>query len=552
MKKLVSLFKIYPIIVLFFLLNLIIFFFSYLSTLNLYFEIIKFFQLLILFFLISFSKINKYLKIFFINIIYFVYLILIFFTITTRTSLDYFFLKRNLTNISSLFSSFGLIFFIIILIVFISSFFANYLGSKLKIKKNILIFFLAITVSCFFINEKYSNPIFIFAKSIYSGDENIDKYQNAVYQNLINRSSSNKQNIKESIKNTTTKNLPKYLDNIIFLQIESLNSFLVSATNTPNFLEISKQGVFFPKFYGNSVQTILGQENILCSLPSSFDINLVKSELDKNIFCLPETFNNLGYKTFFLKSYDLDFDKTGDFMKNIGFNEVHADSIMQEEDPKSLWGYREDIFYERVFEYLEKNLQKNNFIYIEIGPSNHWPFQTPADLIDILPFPHPQNHRERLIDTTFIQDMYLKIAWEKLNALFPEKNYTVLILGDHSWPAEMHEGNFFNQRYAYEENFLTSMIIILGNQEKYKGKVVFDKHSQMDIMPTLLDFYGIKQENEYNQSLKNIILENGNSNPEKSIILIQPYGNRYITLIKNGEVSQYDSKNNTASIISNW
>jgi len=542
----------FPIAILFLSLNSIIFFLSYFTTLNVYLEVLKILQLFFLVFLITFSSLNKYIKTLLISIIYLVYLVLIFFNLTTRTYLDFFFLKRNIANISPLLSSFGLTFTIVVCVSLLNSFLINQLTEKIKIKKIFFIALIALVVGCFFINEKYSNPIFVFAKSIYSSDENIDNYQKNVYTKLINESINNKSEIIRQATEIDKKNLPSNLDNIVFIQIESLNSFLINEKNTPNYLEISKEGLYFPKFYGNSVQTILGQENILCSLPSSFDLNLVKSGLDKEVLCLPEVFQNLGYKTMFFKTFDLDFDKTGDFMKNIGFDEVHANSIMEEDDPKYMWGNREDVFYERAFNYLAKNTSENNFIYLEIGPTNHWPFSTPKDFTGKTPFENPKNHQERLTNTIFIQDFYLKIAWEKLNKLFPEKNYTAIILGDHSWPAEIHENNFFNQRYAFKENFSTSMIIIFGNNQNYPPKIIAHEYSQMDIMPTLLDLYGIKKESEFNQSLRNITLGENLDNPQKPILLIQPYGDRYITTVQDNKIEQYNSSKKTNSILNEW
>ena len=37
-------------------------------------------------------------------------------------------------------------------------------------------------------------------------------------------------------------------------------------------------------------------------------------------------------------------------MNNIYFDEVHADDIMSEDDPRYLWGYREDVFYKKALE----------------------------------------------------------------------------------------------------------------------------------------------------------------------------------------------------------
>jgi phosphoglycerol transferase MdoB-like AlkP superfamily enzyme len=428
------------------------------------------------------------------------------------------------------------------IIVFFLSFLASIFVSRLKpLFKNKALFVLPIIiVSIPFATRDYKseNEFVYFLKSIYQNNKAVDYYQKNTYEGLINNSVIKKALVIKKAEKIKREELPSYLDNIVILQIESLNSFLVNEKNTPNFLEIAKQGVFFPAIYGNSVQTIMAQENILCSLPSSFDSYLTASKKDEDILCLPGALHAAGYKNFFLKSYDLNFTRTGEFMNNIKFDETHADDIMKDGDPKYPWGYREDIFYERAFEYLRKNIKdNNNFIYLEIGPTNHWPFATPGGMENFVPFKNPRNHQERLINTTFLQDAYLKIAWDKLNELFPEKNYTAIITGDHSWPAGIHEGNTFNESGAFEENFLTSMAMILGNDKKYEGKVIKERYSLMDIMPSILNLLGVDFSNNYSRSFIKEL--NGGQVEEKNIILIQPYAKKYINIVDYPKKYQY-------------
>ena len=92
-----------------------------------------------------------------------------------------------------------------------------------------------------------------------------------------------KNSVLAQAKTLKEKELPSHLKNIVFVQLESVNSFLVNEQITPRFLEIARKGIFFPKFYANSVQTILGQENLLCGLPTSFDSTLVKRGIDKKV-----------------------------------------------------------------------------------------------------------------------------------------------------------------------------------------------------------------------------------------------------------------------------
>ena len=465
----------------------------------------------------------------------------------TLTLIDYYFFKKNISDAFIVIGEFKIIFIIILIISLIISAYLLIISkiiSKLKILKKIeysnFIFFILI-LFLFFFPSRYSDFSFNFMRSIFIQDKVIENYENNYEAKFINLSKE-KTNYLSKIK--TQENLPKYLDNIIFLQLESINSELINPEISPNLYELSKKGYFFPRFYGNSTQTIFGQENILCSLPSSFYLNLAQKGRDKSLACLPEIFNRLNYKTLFYKTFNLDFTQTGDFMKNIGFKEVHADDIMSNEDPQYWWGYREDIFYEKALNDISHKIEKNNFIYLEVGPTNHWPFNTPTDIEIKVPYPNPKNHNENISNTTFIQDYYLKIALDKINKIFPENNYSLFVLGDHAWPIELHENNFFNQQNSYEENFLTTLVIKFGNEEG--GKIINERFSHLDIYPTIMELFNLpSQESIFGQSFSSVLNDKDIKIEHEPIILIQPYDEKYLNFIEFPIKYQYNSTKKT-------
>ncbi len=484
-------------------------------------------------------KKNKKIKIFFTSLIYFLYFITISFVTTTGTELNLSFLKNNIYNIDSILGTKNITLIVLMIILAIlNSYALNFLLSN-KIKKsrnNYSIYLSILLVLVFNQPNKYNNGLIMIVKSTYYQDKTISYYQKNVYDELINQSAENKIELNQE-ENKIDKKLPSYLDNIIILQLESLNSNLINEKNTPNFLKLKKDGMFFPKFYSNSVQTILAQESILCSLPSSFDLTLTKRGDDKKILCLPEVLKNNGFKNFFFHSYyNLNFDNTGEFMKNLSFDEVNSgNDISKKDDSQYQWGYRDDVFYKNTFAYLNKKMSEKNFIYLAVDSTNHWPFTTPDDSVNDVPYKTTTSFKEKIINTTYLQDKYLATAIEEINKSFPNKNYTLLILGDHSWPAEEHTENNFNQKYSYEENFLTSMIMIVGDEEKYKNKTINTRYSQMDIMPSILELGNINiPKNKFSNSF---LSESNSNNP---ILLIQPYADKYISLIDYPEKIQYD------------
>jgi hypothetical protein len=529
------------------IINFIFVILLYLYRTDLWLEIIKWLQFFALAILLSFylNKLNKYLSFIIVYLVNFAYLILIAFFLITNTKLDISFLKRNIRDINIILPQYIYYILILAFIAFLNALFIHKIkkhwAGKYKILSlSLLVLFVLATI--FFRGSKFNNEFVVFAKTIYRDDETINYYQD-FYARLIQKLTEEKKIVKEASEKIYQSERPDYLDNIVIFHLESLNGFLVNEKNTPVFTAIAKEGIFFPKFYANSVQTVLGYESMLCSMPSSFDANLVYNKNLDQIICLPNFLKNFGYKNYFFKGgNELASTKLDEFIPAIGFDELHNKDIMQAGDPKYPWGYREDIFYQRVFEYLNKNLApKNNFLYIDVAGTNHWPFKTPAGFEAAVPFPDPKNHQERLINTTWLQDSYLKIAWDYLNELFPEKNYTLLILGDHSWPAEIHPQNTFNERNGYEENFMDSMVMIIGDE--YKNKIISEKYNQMDILPSIVDLFGIKYpENEWRMSFIGNL--NGQDGQPNKTIQIQPFADKIINIINGHDKYQYDGETN--------
>lgn len=468
------------------------------------------------------------------------YLILITYSKLFQNTPNTYFVKRiiNGFNIDTLLI-FKYTLLVLLSVAVLNCLFLKIIKSNIKKKNTYFVILFIITIQ-FFVLPSTNNELFSLCKTLFYKDKVVEYYENERLK-LIKDSIENKENLISQLQKNNLEGTPSYLENIIILQVESMNGYLVNKKTTPNFLEIADNGILFPQFYSNSIETILGQENLLCSIPGSIKSMLIYGDYSDKILCWPEIMKHLGYKTFFFKSYNLDFARTGELMQKLQFDEIHADDIMSKDDPQYPWGFREDIFYQKVFDYIGKNKKEQNFFYIEIGPTNHWPFNTPPKLKSIVPHKNPKNHQEKLINTTFLQDKYLAIAWEKINEIFPEKNYTLIILSDHSWPAEFHKDNTLNQRMAFEENFITSLALILGNKKEYKEKKITNMYSHLDILPTFLDFFQIKYpKNKFSQSFLPELLEK--ENYEKFIPLIQPSDNECpLNFIKNNLKYQYNA-----------
>jgi arylsulfatase A-like enzyme len=343
---------------------------------------------------------------------------------------------------------------------------------------------------------------------------------------------------------------PSTLGDAVFLiKQESLNGFLVQSRITPQLLRAADDGILFRNFYGNSVQSIRGYECILCGVPPNIEGALVDEYSPEEIHslsCLPRIFRSLGYHAlyFFGGSHNA---RIVQFAQSIGFDKILADDIMRPEDEKFQWGYREDLFYTRTFEYLRRyRPDEKLFVFIDTGATNHIPFKVlDKAYLQKVPFPKPADFTQRLSNTTFVQDAYFGHFYDLFKERYASRG-SVLVASDHSWPMSMHRNNIFNERGAFEENFRIALLFIPPSVEKQHfstGTIVTGRYSQMDIFPTILDLMGLEQRHLLGESFSSWLLaseKDRRTEPQRPKLLVQPYGGGYISAVRYPDKCVFD------------
>lgn len=331
--------------------------------------------------------------------------------------------------------------------------------------------------------------------------------------------------------------------NVFFLHLESLNSSLVSSEITPNFYNLQNEGVLFKNLQTSNVHTIRSEENILCPVLPSLDKKLFLQKKEADLFCLPSILKSLGYKTLFFKDHDLDFSSTGEFMLSIGFDEVHNSDIMKPEDQLLRWGYREDIFYQRVLEYLAKYPDEKLFVYIAVSATNHLPFfitEGHQDLANLVPFPNSTEIKEGIANTTFLQDHFFGQFLEQWQLKYKDNSH-LFAFGDQAWPLGEH-GNYYNEAFAWQENFVSSLAIVSPQLESQNYGLQSNYVSHADILPTTLSLNKISGFRSLGVDLLSFV------DRQKCIFSAQPYSRRYIAAIEYPKKYIYNVLDNSLEI----
>lgn len=332
--------------------------------------------------------------------------------------------------------------------------------------------------------------------------------------------------------------------NLFLVHLESLSGELVSSNITPQLVRIAnREGILLPRVQASSVLTIRAQETLLCSIPPALRENVASSpRLMQGLMCLPNILRGLGYRTLFFQTFpDVRFANRHKFLPAIGFEEVLGHEIMKPHDQRSRWGYREDVFYQRVLEYLRNFKGQRILAYLEASMSNHYDFSVGqtlpphSELRARLPFPQPTNFRERLANTTFIQDHFFGQMFEAWVREGYANDSVMVIFGDHSWPIGMHSGNVFNENFAYQENFVSSLAFVLPPQMRGQyppGQVIGDLYGHIDLMPTVLEILGVQGVGFAGKSFAEALRGKPEAVRDRCIVSVQPFAGGYIALVR--------------------
>lgn len=288
---------------------------------------------------------------------------------------------------------------------------------------------------------------------------------------------------------------------------------------TPVFDEKRRTGLTFDHFYGNSVQSSRGHFATLCSLIPMFRGKEFYDIPRTRLRCLPQELADRGYGTLFLSATDdPDFDYSDKWFARAGFGDVRfAESRKLSNDP-AMWGMgvQDDVFYQRFFAILDEKVAREpdrpQFAVLA-NASHHYPFDKGPKHA-----PHPgyaTKHRRNYVASLSAADAWLATFFDELDRRPAFRDAIVILVGDHSFPADEH-GIHFNGLGAYEESFRTGFMLRWNG--RVLPRVVSDQAaSQIDLAPTILDLLQIRTTTHFTG--KSLFAE-GDRAP---VPLVQPY-----------------------------
>lgn len=272
--------------------------------------------------------------------------------------------------------------------------------------------------------------------------------------------------------------------NVVIILEESLGAEYVGALGglplTPNLDRLSKQGLFFTDLYSTGTRTVRGIEAVVTGFlptPGNSIVNLGLSRT--GFFTAGGLFKSAGYTTSFIYGGQSNFDEMRSFFLGNGFDHVYDEPSFHQYAFKGTWGVSDEDLMQKADEVFRAQGDKPFFSVI-LSTSNHSPFEFPDGRIALYEEPKNTVHNAMKY-ADFAIGRFFELA--KRSKYY--ENTIFLVVADHNT-------RVFGDEFVPVNKFhIPGLLIGPGIPERSYSKVA----SQVDLLPTILDFAGIKTEN---------------------------------------------------------
>jgi phosphoglycerol transferase MdoB-like AlkP superfamily enzyme len=250
---------------------------------------------------------------------------------------------------------------------------------------------------------------------------------------------------------------------------------------------------------------------------------------DTRLHCLPQVLGGVGYGTLFYSATDEPgFDSSESWLTRAGFGDVRFVEERHVTNDPAVWGtgLQDDVFYERFFGILDEKVAREPGkpqLAVLANASHHYPFDKNPKHV---PDPgYPTKYGRNYVASLTAADAWLATFFGELDKRPAFRDAIVILVGDHSFPADEH-GIHFSGLGSYEEEFHTSFMLRWNGH--VKPEVVTDRAaSQLDLAPTLLDLLQLRTTTHF---VGRSLFAQGE--PRPPVPLVQPYDGVHLAAVQ--------------------
>ncbi|MDE5888639.1 MAG: LTA synthase family protein, partial [Bacilli bacterium] len=284
--------------------------------------------------------------------------------------------------------------------------------------------------------------------------------------------------------------------NLIFILAEGFNEIAVDKDRTPTLYKLTNSGFVFNNFYSPVFLSTTGGEFQATTglIPTQEILKLWKSEKPAISYALGNSFGSIGYRAQSYHNWTYTYYKRQETMKTLGFNNYTGCGNGLEKRMDCNWlPLDSEMINVTTSDYLN---QEGNFVTYYVSVSGHSPYNSGDniaklhyDTVEYLPYSDTVKY---YLASQVELDKMLETLIQKLEESGELDDTVIALVGDH-YPytlstEEMNEAATYTKDGTIEVNRSN---FILWNSDM-KEKVEVDKvGSQIDVLPTILNLFGI-------------------------------------------------------------
>lgn len=353
----------------------------------------------------------------------------------------------------------------------------------------------------------YDNEIISENTILKIDDKNITKEKDYGYNildlNLNSETTNNEiKSLNNYISNKEASKKNKYTGmfkgkNIIFILAEGFNEIAVDKERTPTLYSLIYTGFDFENFYSPVFLSTTGGEFQATTglIPTQETLSLWKSKLPNIKYALGNSFSAIGYQVQSYHNWTYTYYKRNKTMATLGFNNYLGCGNGLEKRMNCKWLPSDiDLIKQSTVDYLSS---ENNFATYYVTVSGHSPYNNSDNIA--------KKYLDNLNETTYSDSVkYYLAAQMELDKMLEElikelkennklDDTVIALVGDH-YPYtlstdEMNEVSSYEKDGTIEVNH--SNFILWNNQMK-KPITVSKVGSQIDVLPTILNLFGVE------------------------------------------------------------
>lgn len=266
--------------------------------------------------------------------------------------------------------------------------------------------------------------------------------------------------------------------NVVLVTLEGWSAQLIESLGgekniTPNFDALCSEGILFTQIYATGGTSETGHSSIISGYPTISGISIsTESAKCRSLPSLNQSFEKVGYNTFYTFGGSLSYGNIGGYLTDVGFDRLVDENDLNLEPTGQL-----GIHDEAMFPYFLSEIQKAKrpYLYGLFTQSTHAPYDMPAE-------PYNGFDGDGYVTSMNYADKHLGKFVEGIRKLPDFANTIVIFIADHG------KSNIFNPD-TYDEMFFHIPLLIWGGaiKEEYKGYRHNKIGSQADLAKTLLN-----------------------------------------------------------------